>query len=507
MSYLGIDVGTTGSKAVVFSEDGKLLAEAAGEYSIKSLQNGWFELDSYEVIQLCRKIIADAAGQVKQSDPIKATGITSQGEAFTLLDKENNYLSNAMVSFDVRSKDQVEKICEQFGKEKLYNITGHSAHTLFSLFKLQWIKENQPEIFEKAKRLLCFGDLLRYELTGEAMISYNLAARTMLFDVSKKAWSDEILNEVGISKDILSTPAESGVAAGTLKTEIAEQLNLGKNVIVSTGGHDQCCGSLGVGVSGAGMAAYSIGTVECITPAFDECVLNKTMMESNLATYPYTIGGLYTTVAFCMTGGSGLNWFIDNLCGCEKERATEDGFNIYENMLEAMPNDPTDLFVLPHFTSTGTPYFDPSPLGAILGVNLNTNKPELLKGLLEGISYEMKLNLSFLNKSKIAINKLRAFGGGVRNSKWMQIKADLFGLPIECLEVREAGCMGAAMLAAKACRSVDSVEECCDKWLRAAKVYEPDERKHSLYSQRYEVYKNLYENLKPVKQEINILKV
>jgi len=503
MSFLSIDIGTTGSKAVVFSDAGKILAEASGEYSVKSEQNGWFELDSFEVIQLCKKIIADAASQVSQTDPVKAIGIASQGEAFTLLDKDDNYLSNAMVSFDIRSQKQVEKICEVFGREKLYKITGHTAHTLFSLFKFQWIKENQPEILEKAKRLLCFGDLLRYELTGRAIISYNLAARTMLFDVSKKAWSDEILSEFGISKDILSEPAESGVSAGTIKKEIAEELNLSKDVIIATGGHDQCCGSIGAGVTGAGMAAYSIGTVACITPAFSQCVLDETMMKSNLATYPYTISGLYTTVAFCMTGGSGLKWFIDNLCECENKEASQNGKNVYKQMLDAMPEEPTDLLVLPHLTSTGTPYFDSSPLGAVLGVNLNTTKTELLKGLLEGITYEMKLNLGFLSKCGIKVTNLRAFGGGVRNEKWMQIKADIFGLSIECLEVREAGCMGAAVLAAKAAGDVGSVNECCNEWVKVSKVYEPNKTRKALYSQRYEVYEGLYETLVPIKNKIN----
>ena len=506
MSYLGIDIGTTGSKAVVFDAGGKILAESAGEYSVKSLQSGWFELDSFEVIKLCKKIITASAAKVAKSDPVKAIGIASQGEAFTLLDKDDNYLSNAMVSFDIRSLSQVEKTCEQFGREKLYKITGHTAHTLFSLFKLQWIKENQPEVFDKTRRLLCFGDLLRYELTGQAMISYNLAARTMLFDVSRKAWSDEILSEFGIPKDILSAPVEAGYSAGPVKASIAEKLGLNKDVIVSTGGHDQCCGSLGVGVTGAGMAAYSIGTVECITPAFEGCVLDETMMESNLATYPYTIAGLYTTVAFCMTGGSGLKWFIDNLCGCEKKTAVERNINVYEQMLGSMPDAPTDLFVLPHFTSTGTPYFDPSPLGAVLGVNLNTTKSDLLKGLLEGITYEMKLNLGLLSCSGVEVSGLRAFGGGARNSRWMQLKADIFGLPIECLEVREAGCMGAAMLAAKAAGDVSSMNECCDKWVKVSKVYEPEKDRAALYAQRHEVYRELYETLTPIRNKMNQLK-
>ena len=338
------------------------------------------------------------------------------------------------------------------------------------------------------------------------MISYNLAARTMLFDVSQKKWSEEILDEIGISENMLPIPVEAGYSAGPVKPAIAEELGLNKDVITATGGHDQCCGSIGVGVTGPGMAAYSIGTVECITPAFEQCVLDETMMKSNLATYPYTIADLYTTVAFCITGGSGLKWFIDNLCGCEKKRAAEDGGNVYSQMLDSMPNGPTDLFVLPHFSSTGTPYFDASPLGAILGVNLSTTKAGLLKGVLEGITYEMKLNLGLLSDSGVTVNTLRAFGGGVRNEKWMQIKADIFGLAIECLEVREAGCMGAAMLAAKAVGDVCSVKECCDTWVKVSKTYEPDKGTNRLYERRYEIYKNLYGTLMPLKNQINKLK-
>lgn len=506
MSYLGIDIGTTGSKAVVFDGDGKILAESAGEYAVKSPRNGWFELDSSEVIRLCKKIIADTAARISTTDPVTAIGIASQGEAFTLLNAEDRYLSNAMVSFDVRSQEQVEKVCEIFGRERLYEITGHTAHTLFSLFKLQWIKEKQPKLYEQVKRILCFGDLLRYELTGQAMISYNLAARTMLFDISRKVWSEEILKEFDISKDMLSAPVESGYSAGTVNPAVAKELGLGKNVIVATGGHDQCCGSIGAGVTGAGMTAYSIGTVECITPAFEQCVLNETMMQSNLATYPYTIADLYTTVAFCITGGAGLKWFIDNLSACEKNQAKKDGDNVYERMLGAMPDHPSNLLVLPHFSSTGTPYFEALPLGAMLGVNLNTTKGELLKGLLEGITYEMKLNLGLLRSSGIEVRGLRAFGGGVRNETWMQIKADIFGLPIESLEVREAGCMGAAILAAKAAGKIHSVHECCDQWVKVSRVYEPDESRKDAYRQRYGVYEGLYEALVPIKNRINQFK-
>ncbi len=502
MSFLGIDIGTTGAKAVVFNECGNVRAEAAETYDVVSPQNGWFELDPDVVIAACHRIIAKAASCVKHDDPVRSIGIASQGEAFTLLDADDRYLVNPMVAFDARTGRQVVEITAKFGKEKLYRITGHTAHTLFSLFKLQWIRENRPEVFDRAAKLLCFGDLLRYTLTGEAVISDNLAARTMLFDVKQKKWSDEILSFMAFSRDLLPETAPSGHPVGVVGNKVAESLGLEKNVVVATGGHDQSCGSLGAGVTEAGLAAYSLGTVECMTPVFGDCVLTGTMMGANLATYPATLDGLYTTVAFCMTGGSALKWFIDQWCRGEKDHAAESGETFYDRILNTMPKRPTDLLALPHLTATGTPHFDPTAFGVFLGLHLNTTREEILKALLEGIGFEMKLNLTLLEASGVQVKTLRAFGGGVRNKQAMQLKADVLGRAIECLDVREAGCLGAAMLAVQAAGEVRSARDLCAEWVNVSNVYEPDPARQDFYVQRYRVYETIYETVQPIRNKI-----
>lgn len=505
MSYLGIDIGTTGTKAVVFDETGRVLSSAYREYSLSSPQRGWFELAPGEVVNRCLEVISEAAGEVCKIDPVKAIGIASQGEAFTLLDENDNYLCNAMVSFDTRSSGQVKSFCENFGREELYKITGHCAHTLFSLFKLLWLKENQPEVLQNAARLLCMGDLLRYKLTGSSVTSFNLASRTMLFDVSERQWSNKIIEEIGIPKSILPTAVPSGKSAGTLLKPIAVQLGLGKNVIVATGGHDQCCGALGVGVIQSGIAAYSLGTVECITPAFETCVLNEKLMNGNLATYPHTVRNLYTTVAFCMTGGSGLKWFRDNFGQYENQKAKDTAGNAYDILIDQVPPDPTSLLVLPHFTSTGTPYFDPSPLGAVIGVKLSTTKGEVLKAMLEGISFEMKVNLELLKKCGISVKQLRAFGGGTSSDTWMQIKADILDMPIDCVEAKQAGCMGAAMLAALAAEKISSLDQCSRTWVKTSRKFTPKPENAKIYAHSFEVYKDLYSDLSPLREKMNNL--
>jgi xylulokinase len=506
MSYLGVDIGTTGCKAVVFDRTGHVLSQSYCEYQTISPKQGWFELNSHNILTSCKKVIAQAGGQTKNTDPVAAIGISSQGEAFTLLDKNDKYLCNAMVSFDTRSQAQVEEFCRSFGSQKLYQITGHSAHTLFSLFKLLWIKQNYPKLFDNIRRFFCFGDLLTYELTGQSVISYNLAARTMLFDINHLCWSQEILYAIGIDKTILPKLAPSGYCVGELKSNIADELGLAKNVTVATGGHDQSCGALGVGVIGPGTAAYSIGTVECLTPAFKECILNKSMQASNLATYPYIVENLYTTVAFNMTGGNLLRWYRNNFGQYEIQLAQKTGKDSYDLLLKDIPNKPTSIMVLPHFTSTGTPYFNPSPAGAIIGLNLNTSKEQVIKAILEGLTYEIRLNLELLKKAGIDITSIRAFGGGAKSSAWMQIKTDILNVPITSLAVTEAGCLGAAMLAGKSCGEITSLADYSKLWVKPIRVYEPSAKNVEQYKERFEIYSKLYDTIAPLNEMIKKLK-
>ena len=191
--YLGIDIGTSGCKAVIFNEDGRQEALAYRDYNIISQKPGWAELDTDEVISKCFDVIRESASKVKDGT-VRGLGISSQGEAFTLVDKDGKALCNALVSSDIRANELIKSWTDKFGEEKLYNITGHTPHPMFSLFKLLWLKENSKEIWSKAHRILCFEDLLQYRLgIKEPSMGWPLAGRTMLFDVVKHKWDEEIL--------------------------------------------------------------------------------------------------------------------------------------------------------------------------------------------------------------------------------------------------------------------------------------------------------------------------
>lgn len=490
MSYLGLDIGTTGCKAVVFDERGHQLSSSRREYNIISPQEGFAELDSERVVDSCLDVIREAAGSAT-NDPVCAIAISSQGEAFTPVGSEGEALGNAMVSSDARAAAIARKWTEEFGAEKLYYITGHTAHPMFTLFKLLWLRGNQPDVWSRAKAFYCFEDLMHHKLGLEPAISWPLAGRTMLFDVRKHAWSEEILNTVGLDASKLARPLASGEIVGKLPSRTARDLGLSDDVTVVAGGHDQPCCALGAGVASADRAVYGIGTVECITPAFAEPIFGDELMRNNLCTYDFTVRGMYTTVAYSLTGGNLLQWFRDELGQQEVQEASLTGVSAYDILLREMASEPTSLIVLPYFTPSGTPYFDTETKGAILGLRLTTKRSEILRALLEGVTFEMRLNLDILERSGVPVRELTATGGGASNRKWIQLKADVLNRPISIAEVTEAGCMGAAMLACAAVSGED-VTSIAQRWVRLTDIVEPDVQRAERYTQMFSEYLRLY---------------
>jgi len=502
MSFLGVDIGQTGCKVIAFDADGRPLATAYREYPIISTRPGWAELDSRGVIEHCKDAIAQVSSAVQSRDPVAAIAVCSQGEAFTVVGPGDEFLCNAMITSDTRAYKQVARLSERPGAQTLYEITGHSPHTMFSLFKLAWLRDNRPEILDRAARVLCFEDLMGYVLTGEAVIDYSLAGRTMMFDVRRCDWAEEIFDLIGLDPAVMSRPVPSGRIVGAVRPGLAEQLHLSNHTLVVTGGHDQPCGALGAGVIGSGAAMYAMGTSECISPAFDQLLLNDTLRDANLATYHHVVPGLYFTVAFNVTGGSLFRWFRDQFGQEEVRRAREQGADTYDLLVQQIPDAPTSILVLPHFAATGTPHFDLSPVGAILGLKLTTQRGEFIKALLEGITYEMKLNVEILAHAGVEIDELRAIGGGAKSAAWMQIKADIMDKPIVSMAVSEAAGLGAAMLAAVASGALNSIEEAVAAWVHPQRVFEPTRANVALYRERYTTYRKLYDTLKPLGREM-----
>lgn len=493
MSYLGLDIGTSGCKAVVYEQNGTVLSSSFREYLLKTPHPGWSELDSAEVVESCFLVIKEA---VKGSgSSVKSLAISSQGEAFTPVGKDGEILANAMVSSDNRAEKNLMAFCDSFGRERLYQITGHTASPIFTLFKLLWLKENRPEIWIKSSAFYCFEELIQFKLGIKPAISWPLAGRTLMFDIQKHFWSQEILNEMDLSEKKLARPIPSGTIVGIIPDKIAVSLGLESGVKIVSGGHDQTIGALGAGIVEPGSAMYATGTVDCFCPALSEYSQSEELYNGNLCCYDFPLPETYTTIAYSLTGGNILKWFRDEFGAKELDEAKKAGKEPYSILVDKLPEEPTKLLVLPYFTASGTPYFDTNTPGAVTGLRLSTSRIEFMKSLLEGVAYEMRLNLELMEGSGMVINEFVATGGGAKSVKWTQLKSNILNKPISLSGVEETGCFGAAMLACSAHTGEDIamlVKQPGDRRV----IVEPQKDQVGFYNVQFKKYKKLYAYLK-----------
>ena len=490
MSYLGVDIGTSCCKAAAFDDDGRPLAGARRAYSIKSPAPGHMELDSKEVIDRCLEVIAEAAA--KAGDPVIALAVSSQGEAFTPIDAQGDCLANAMISSDSRAAVLVERFTAEFGAERLYEITGHTPSPLFTLFKMLWLKRERPDVWRRAERFLCFEDLLLWRLGIEPAMGWPLAGRTMLFDVRRHRWSPELLEALELDAAKLARPLPSGAVVGEIPDEVASGLCLPTGVKVATGGHDQTIAALGAGVRMEGEAMYAAGTVECLCPVFANPVLSPELRRANLCCYDYSLPDRYCSVAYSLTGSNLLQYLLEQFGRHELELAKGEANTAYKLLLDALPTEPTSLLALPYLTPSGTPYFDSLTPGAVFGLRLSTSRGEFLKALLEAVGFEMKLNLALLADAGIKAKRLLATGGGLRDTRLLQLKADILDMPITRIEVDEAGCLGAARLAAAALGVTLGTPD-----VHSATAA-PNPERAERYQVKFRQYQELYAGLKPL---------
>lgn len=500
MSAIGLDIGTTGCKAVALDGDGRMLASAYREYPLQYPETGAAELDSREVCGKALAVLAECAAACP-GDPPRAIGISSQGEAVTPVDSSGVPLANAMVSSDSRPARLAREWTASFGAERLYGITGHTAHPLFSLYKLLWLREQRPEIWSRAARFHCFEDLLHARLGLDPAMSWPLAGRTMLFDVTRHEWSGDVLDAAGLTPSQLPRLAPSGATIGEIPSRAADELGLPRGVRVVAGGHDQPCAALGSGAVEPGRAMYATGTVECICPMLSRAAFTQTLFGSNLCTYDFTLPGAYTTVAYSLTGGNLLHWYREQWGGVEAAEAERTGRGVYDLLLEQMPLGPSTLMALPYFTPSGTPYFDTDTPGALFGLRLQTSRGEILRALLEGVAFEMRLNVDILAKAGVAIHDFRAAGGGSRNRRLTQLKADVLHRPITTVAVTEAGCLGVALLAHAAVTETPA-RDIAAAWVRTGDTIEPEPGRAARYDDLFPRYQCLYRAMRELQRAI-----
>lgn len=497
MGLLGLDIGTTGCKATIIDFNGNKKTSAYREYSLENPGPGLEELNPEKVWNSVQQVIRKTTENY-QGKEIKAISISSFGEAAVPLDSKGNVLYNSIMYIDKRGEEEIKQLKQNLNEKEVLQITGTSIHPMYTLGKLMWLKKHKPKVYNKTRKFLLYADFILYKLGGEPVINYSLASRTMAFDVINKKWSGKILNTAGIDKNKLPEPVPSGSIIGQISKTQAAKLDLPEKVLLVAGGHDQPCAALGAGIIKNGIAVDGMGTVECITPAFKQPIISKQMAEANLVCCPHVKDDMYVTYAFNFTGGSLLKWYRDNFGYEEKQLAQKRGADVYDILIEKAAKQPTDIYILPHFAGSGTPYMDTESRGAIIGITMETGKKEIIKAVLEGITYEMMINLECLDQAGVEVNELRAVGGGAKSDYWLQLKANMMGKKIVSLNITEAGTLGVAMLAGTAAGIYNSLEEAVDKLVKIKKEFYPDKEKYQLYQQRFEIYKKIYPGIKNI---------
>ncbi|MCL5986803.1 MAG: FGGY family carbohydrate kinase [Actinobacteria bacterium] len=489
---MGIDIGTTGAKAVAFSPDGKILASAYGEYSLKSPNPGWNELDPKEVWDIVSSAIKRAAGEVKIKDPVKALSVSVLGVCCLPVDRKGNHLYNSIIAMDSRTIPQSKWWESKMDRLRIYEITGEPLHPMNSLLKIQWWRENMPDIYKRAWKFLCWQDYFFLKVGLEPTIDYSLASGTMAFDLRKFEWSKEILEIAEVDESKLAVAKPSGAIVGELPNNICDELNLARGCMAVTGGYDQVCATIGVGAVQIGMAMNNLGTAEPTGVIMDERYDSKAMLKNNFIILPHPKMGLYMGFAYNFGAGSLLRWYRDTFARWEVEQANAQGINVYDLILSDINTGVSKIFIVPHIMGSGTPYVDPQAKGLIYGFSISTKKSDLVKAIIEAPVYEVKLMIECMKEAGIDIEELLVTGGGAKSDKWMQLKADMTGCTVKTPECTEAGSLGVMMLASVAAGIYKSLDQAVKECVRFTKVYHPDRKLNLKYDEAYKIYKGLY---------------
>jgi xylulokinase len=370
-----------------------------------------------------------------------------------------------------------------------------------SAAKILWFIQEMPHIAEKTWKYMTYADYFLSLLgADEPVIDFTMASRTMLFSLEKETWMGEILEAMGLDSRNLSRPVLPGSAAGVLRKDLATEWGLIEPVTLVTGGHDQVCAALGAGVTGENIAVDSHGTAEVISAAFKRIHTEDLMFDSFYPCYCYAKKGMYFTFSLNHTGGILLKWYRDNFCAPELREAEAAGLGAYTVMEKKCSGEPSPVFVLPHFNGSGTPFCDLHSRGAFIGLSLSTSRHDITRGIMDSLTYEMKINLEQLRMSGVGIHELRAVGGGAKSPFWLQIKADITGCPVSTLRIREAACLGAALLGFSGA-GFSTLDEAVEQVVRVERIFEPNPAMSAVYEEKFCIYRKIYGTLK----EINAL--
>lgn len=494
MSLLGLDVGTTGCKAAVFSTGGRLLALAYAEYDYRSPEVGWAELDVQAVWEKIKASIRKAVAE-SGPDPVTALAVASLGEAVVPVSRDRQVLGPSILNFDVRGQEYLEGLAARVEDAHLYQINGNTLGNHYSLTKLMWIRDNQAELYARTDQFLHWSSFVAFMLGADPFLDYTLANRTLLFDLDRAAWSEELVELAQVDLQKLPRLVPSGVAVGTVSLRIAQELGLPPYVTIVSGSHDQCANAVGCGVIEAGQAFYGMGSYHCIAPVMNQRRDTPAMLARGLNTEHHAVPGKYVSFLY-NHGGTVVKWYRDTFAAVEHRQARSEAKDVYSALFTEMPERLSSVLVLPNFAPTGPPEFLTDTCGVIFGLHLDTARGDVLKGIVEGIGFYLKECVESLPATGITISEYRAVGGGSKSDAWIQLSADLFGQPIARPAITEAGALGSAIMAGVGSGIFPDYPSGVQAMVRLERTFVPDPPRQERYRARFEEYRQFYALLK-----------
>ncbi len=505
MGYLlGIDVGTTGTRAILVDPaTGDVVAGATEEYPLYTPQPQWAEQDPADWWRAtCGAVKAALARAGIHPEDVQGVGLSGQMHGVVLLDKDDQVLRSSIIWCDQRSQAQCDWITDRVGAERLIELTSNPALTGFSAPKLLWVRDHQPDLYARARTFLLPKDFIRFKLTGEKATEVSDASGTLLLDVTHRRWSQEMLEALEIDPSMLPKVYESPEVTGCVTAEAAARTGLKQGTPVVGGGGDQAAGAVGNGIVRPGVLSCTVGSSGVVFAYMAE---PKRDPRGRVHTFCHAVPGAWHVMGVTQGAGLSLRWFRDQFGGLERVLAAHLGADPYEILIEEARRAPVGcegLIFLPYLMGERTPHLDADARGVLFGLTARHTRNDVIRSILEGVAYSLRDSFEILRELQVPIEQVRASGGGARSELWRQIQADVYNTPLVTINTTEGPAYGVALLAGVGTGVWQSVPEACDATIKITGTTTPDPERVKVYDAYYQVYRGLYSKLKPAYDQV-----
>jgi len=492
---IGIDIGTSGTKTVLFGTNGNVISSSTVEYPLYQPQNGWAEQEPTDwwnaTVETLKAVTKDI-----DSTQIAGIGLSGQMHGLVMLDENGDVIRKSIIWCDSRTAKECEEITSKVGAEMLIEITANPALTGFTASKILWVRNNEPENYAKCKHILLPKDYIRYKLTGEFATEVSDASGMQLLNIANRCWSDEVLEKLNIDKNLLAKVYESPEVTGYITSEIASITGLGSGTLVVGGAGDNAAAAVGTGVVKDNTAFTTIGTSGVVYAHTSNIVIDK---KGRVHTFCCAVPGAWHVMGVTQAAGLSLKWFRDNFCDSEIETAKNMGVDSYyliDKEAEQSPIGCNKLIYLPYLMGERTPHLDPDSRGVFFGLSAIHKKRDMLRSVMEGVSFSLRDCMEILRDMDVTINEMLACGGGGTSTVWRQMLADMYACPVKTVVSKEGPALGVAILAGVGAGIYSSVEAGCAQVIKTNPEQHPIVDNTEKYNKVYVIYKELYKSLK-----------